>query len=106
MRDLSSTGSRNPRLTTVERAISISSCCGTTFRHRSRERATRRSPKRLRRARSAAGEKPPAEPPAEPVRIDFEGIEYRILDLPGVGGDLSNLQAAATRAAVLPQRQR
>ncbi len=43
--------------------------------------------------------KPPAEEtpsatakPAEPVRIDFEGIEYRILDLPVPAGDLSNLQ--------------
>jgi tricorn protease len=38
----------------------------------------------------------PAAPPraaAEPVRIDFDGIEYRILDLPIAGGDLSNLQA-------------
>jgi tricorn protease len=37
----------------------------------------------------------PAAPPAPPapVRIDFEGIEYRILDLPIPGGDLSNLQA-------------
>ena len=26
------------------------------------------------------------------VRIDFEGIEYRVLDLPVPGGDLSNLQ--------------
>jgi tricorn protease len=30
----------------------------------------------------------------EPVRIDFDGIEYRILDLPIPGGDLSNLQTA------------
>jgi tricorn protease len=29
----------------------------------------------------------------EPVRIDFEGIEYRILDLPVPAGDLSSLQA-------------
>ncbi len=53
-------------------------------------------PKAATPSATAAGEKPPAEPPAEPVRIDFEGIEYRILDLPGAGGDLSNLQAAAT----------
>ncbi len=33
---------------------------------------------------------------AEPVRIDFDGIEYRILDLPIPSGDLSNLQAAGT----------
>jgi tricorn protease len=51
-----------------------------------------------------AGEKPPADDakpaaaPAtkEPVRIDFDGIEYRILDLPIVAGDLSRLQAGAT----------
>jgi tricorn protease len=36
----------------------------------------------------------PATPP-EPVRIDFEGIDYRILDLPVPGGDLSELQAGA-----------
>jgi tricorn protease len=30
---------------------------------------------------------------AEPVRIDFDRIEYRILDLPIPGGELSNLQA-------------
>lgn len=29
----------------------------------------------------------------EPVRIDFDGIEFRILDLPVPAGDLSNLQA-------------
>jgi tricorn protease len=33
---------------------------------------------------------------AEPVRIDFEGIEYRILALPLGGGDLSSLQAGAS----------
>ena len=44
--------------------------------------------------KAAAEAKPPAEAAAiEPVRIDFEGIEYRILDLPIVGGDLSRLQA-------------
>jgi tricorn protease len=37
-----------------------------------------------------------AEPAAAgPVRIDFDGIEYRILDLPVPGGDLSSLQAGA-----------
>jgi tricorn protease len=41
--------------------------------------------------------KPAAESvAAEPVRIDFEGIEYRILDLPIGAGDLSNLQAGAS----------
>ena len=30
---------------------------------------------------------------AEPVRIDFQGIEYRVLDLPIPAGDLANLQA-------------
>ncbi|HET9371629.1 MAG TPA: PDZ domain-containing protein, partial [Vicinamibacterales bacterium] len=44
----------------------------------------------------AADGKPAAESAAaEPVRIDFEGIEYRILDLPIGAGDLSNLQAGA-----------
>ena len=32
---------------------------------------------------------------ADPVRIDFEGIEYRILDLPIGAGDLSQLDAGA-----------
>ena len=42
----------------------------------------------------AGDAKPAAESAAaEPVRIDFEGIEYRILDLPIGAGDLSNLQA-------------
>jgi tricorn protease len=31
----------------------------------------------------------------EPVRIDVDDIEYRILDLPITGGDLSNLQVGA-----------
>ncbi|HJU43414.1 MAG TPA: PDZ domain-containing protein [Vicinamibacterales bacterium] len=43
----------------------------------------------------AAEPKPAADAAAEPVRIDFEGIEYRILDLPIVGGDLSRLQVGA-----------
>jgi tricorn protease len=34
----------------------------------------------------------PAQAPAPEVRIDFPGIEYRILDLPIAGGDLSSLQ--------------
>jgi tricorn protease len=33
-----------------------------------------------------------APAPAPEVRIDFQGIEYRILDLPIPGGNLSNLQ--------------
>lgn len=43
----------------------------------------------------ASESKPDAQKAAavEPVRIDFDGIEYRILDLPVRGGDLSNLQA-------------
>jgi tricorn protease len=45
----------------------------------------------------AGDAKPAAESAAaEPVRIDFEGIEYRILDLPIGAGDLSNLQAGAS----------
>jgi tricorn protease len=39
-------------------------------------------------AEKTAGAKPP-----EPVRIDFEGIEYRVLDLPVPAGDLSSLSA-------------
>ena len=47
--------------------------------------------------RKAASEaKPPAENvAAEPVRIDVEGIEYRMLDLPIPAGDLSTLQVGA-----------
>ncbi|HSC29206.1 MAG TPA: PDZ domain-containing protein [Vicinamibacterales bacterium] len=37
--------------------------------------------------------KPAPQAAPEPVRIDFDGIEYRILDLPVRAGDLSNLQA-------------
>ncbi|HVL67524.1 MAG TPA: PDZ domain-containing protein [Vicinamibacterales bacterium] len=40
-------------------------------------------------------EKPATTPPARPFRIDFEGLEYRILDLPIAAGNLSNLQAGA-----------
>jgi tricorn protease len=44
----------------------------------------------------AADAKPePASPTVEPVRIDVDGIEYRILDTPVPAGDLSNLQAGA-----------
>ncbi len=54
-----------------------------------------------------AGEKPaeekqegekPAEKPADrktPFRIDFEGLQYRILDLPVTAGALTNLQTGA-----------
>ncbi len=43
---------------------------------------------------SPADEKPSAlQKPAETVRIDFDGIEFRILDLPVPAGDLSDLQA-------------
>ncbi len=45
---------------------------------------------------SEAKPDPPKAAAAEPVRIDFDGIEYRILDLPVGGGDLSNLQAGET----------
>jgi tricorn protease len=38
-------------------------------------------------------EKPAAGSSPEPVRIDFDGIEYRILDLPVPAGDLSSLEA-------------
>lgn len=48
--------------------------------------------------KGAAEEKPGTEDGgakagAEPVRIDLDGIQYRILDLPIPAGDLSNLQA-------------
>jgi tricorn protease len=33
------------------------------------------------------------KPSVEPVRIDLDGIQYRILDLPVPAGDLSNLQS-------------
>ena len=49
-----STGSRSRRPTTAGRATSISSCCATTCRRRSRGRATRRS--RPERAKPAADE--------------------------------------------------
>jgi tricorn protease len=42
------------------------------------------------------GDAKPAEAAAEPVRIDVEGIEYRMLDVPIPGGDLYSLQAGAT----------
>ena len=41
---------------------------------------------------SADAQKPEAKAPA-PTRIDLEGIEFRILDLPIQAGDLSSLQA-------------
>src|SRR5262249_29545497 len=41
-------------------------------------------------------EKPKAAPAATPVAIDFDGIGYRILDLPVPPASLSNLQAGAT----------
>ncbi|HYT31753.1 MAG TPA: peptidase S41, partial [Thermoanaerobaculia bacterium] len=40
-------------------------------------------------------EKPKPPPAVSPVTIDFEGIQYRILDLPIPPADLSNLQAGA-----------
>ena len=43
----------------------------------------------------AAIEKPGPKPPEKPFRIDFEGIEYRILDLPIQPATLSNLQVGA-----------
>ena len=46
-------------------------------------------------AEKPAGEKPAEKPPDRPFRIDFEGLEYRILDLPVQAGALSNLQAGA-----------
>ena len=106
MRARCSTGSRSRRLTTAARATSISSSCATICRRRWRGRATRRSPKAAERRAACRRETVPAEPPAEPVRIDFEGIEYRILDLPGRRRRSVELQAGCTRAAVLPARQR
>jgi tricorn protease len=40
-----------------------------------------------------AAPEPPAPPATEPVRIDFDGIEYRILDVPLPAGRLSSLRA-------------
>jgi len=62
---------------------------------------TSASPKPSADAKSPADAKPTADAKQpesaasapSTVRIDFEGIEYRILDLPVSGGDLSNLQA-------------
>jgi tricorn protease len=42
-----------------------------------------------------AGDKPAEKAPEKPFRIDFEGLEYRILDLPITPGALSNLQVGA-----------
>ena len=42
-----------------------------------------------------AGDKPAEKVPDKPFRIDFEGLEYRILDLPITAGELSNLQVGA-----------
>jgi tricorn protease len=50
-------------------------------------------PKKTEAEEKAAADRQPGE---EPVRIDFEGIEFRILDLPVPAGDLSSLQAGAT----------
>ena len=38
-------------------------------------------------------EKPKKAEKVEPVRVDFDGLEYRILDLPIPTADLENLQA-------------
>ena len=40
-------------------------------------------------------DKPADKPSAKPFRIDFEGLEYRILDLPIPAADLSSLQVGA-----------
>ncbi|HXG56604.1 MAG TPA: PDZ domain-containing protein, partial [Vicinamibacterales bacterium] len=40
-------------------------------------------------------DKPGAKAKEKPFRIDFDGLEYRILDLPVQAGTLSNLQAGA-----------
>jgi tricorn protease len=40
-------------------------------------------------------DKAAATPSTKPFRIDFEGLEFRILDLPVQAGDLSNLQVGA-----------
>ena len=44
---------------------------------------------------AAQTEKPGGKPPAPKFRIDFEGLEYRILHLPVTAGTLSNLQVGA-----------
>ena len=80
---------------------STSPSCRTTWRRRSRGRATRRSrptaeqegrdeaggrskPRREARGADAGGEA--AAKKDAPFRIDFEGLEYRILDLPIAAG--------------------
>ena len=40
-------------------------------------------------------DKPADKPAAKPFRIDFEGLEYRILDLPIPAGELSSLQVGS-----------
>jgi tricorn protease len=49
-------------------------------------------------------EKPKPPPAVSPVTIDFEGIQYRILDLPIPPADLSNLQAG-TSGQIFFQRE-
>ena len=44
----------------------------------------------------ASGEKRAEKPSTKPFRIDFEGLEYRIIDLPVSQGNLSNLQVGNT----------
>ena len=103
------TGSRNRTPTCGSRATCTSRCFETTCRRRSRERATRRSPRRPPpggpgtlpatatppAAAPLPGQQPaPARAP-EPVRVDLDGIEFRILDMPVPAGQLANLQTGA-----------
>ena len=94
-----STGSRSPPPTTAARATSTSSCLRNDLpsplaQGERRREAGREQPTAERDAEGETGPSgPDAAKPAEPVRIDFDGIEYRILDLPVPAGDLSNLQA-------------
>ena len=72
---------------------SISPSCRTTSCRRWLAGATRRGPKACRPCRRPSEDKSPGKD--APFRIDFEGLEFRILDLPIPPGDLSNLQAGS-----------
>lgn len=58
----------------------------------------------LKDEKSAADKEKEKKPATEPVRIDFDGIEYRILDLPVPAGDLSNLQAGEANVIFYQRR--
>ena len=56
------------------------------------EKPTTEKPATEKPATETLTDKPADKPAAKPFRIDFEGLEYRILDLPIPAADLSDLQ--------------